>query len=82
MDVSSVVKTTGSPSVGSMIPSINAKIQQLYFQFLSDPLNEAQLLLDKKLIAQGKLERYEASFFLLFTHSFHRRKREWRHFWR
>ena len=54
MDVSSVVKTTGSSSVGTMIPSINAKIQQLYFQFLSDPLNEGQLLLDKKLIAQGK----------------------------
>ena len=52
MDIPNVA--TSSASAGAMVPNINAKIQQLYFQFLSDPLNEAQLLMDKKLLDQGK----------------------------
>jgi len=51
MDIPNVA--TPSASAGAMVPNINAKIQQLYFQFLSDPLNEAQLLMDKKLLDQG-----------------------------
>jgi len=49
------VSRTSSSSLysGAMVPNVNANVQQLYFQFLSDPMNEAQLLQDKKLIAQG-----------------------------
>ena len=52
MDVS---RTSSSLYSGAMVPNVNANVQQLYFQFLSDPMNEAQLLQDKKLIAQGTM---------------------------
>lgn len=48
-----VIRAPSTSSAGAMVPNVSAKVQQLYFQFLSDPLNEAQLMLDKKLIAQG-----------------------------